>query len=199
MGRFRDILIAWGPTGVFAACLIESAGVPSPGGSDALLLLVTIAKPSSLWLCAFLATLGSMIGSVIFHHIISRSAKNLLDRHTATPRGRRIRDWFHRYGVASVFVCALVPLPMMPLKLMTLCACALGVSRNRYLGVMLAARLPRYILIAYLGATLGQESSAWFKNHIWEMAIFAVALMGGLYLLLKLAERRTAAALASRT
>jgi len=198
MGRFRDILIAWGPFGVFAATLIESAGVPSPGGSDALLLLVTIAKPSSLWLCATLAVLGSMIGSFIFHHIISNSAKNLMDRRTSTPRGRQIRDWFQRYGLASVFVCALVPLPMMPLKLMTLCACALGVSRNRYLSVMLAARLPRYFLIAYLGATLGQESSTWFKTHIWEMAIFSLLLLIGLYALLKVAERRTAAALASR-
>lgn len=198
MGRFRDILIAWGPLGVFAAALIESAGVPSPGGTDALLLLVTIAKPSSMWLCVALGTLGSMIGCVFFHHVISRSAKNLLERRTATPRGRRVRAWFNRYGLASMFVCALVPLPVMPLKLMTLCACALGVTRARYLAVMLAARIPRYILIAYLGATLGQESSTWLKTHIWQMAIFAILLLGTLYALLKFAERRTAGALASR-
>lgn len=196
MGRLRDILIAWGPFGVFAASLIESAGVPSPGGTDALILLVTIARPDSLWMCVALATLGSLIGSAIFHQLVSKSAQHLLDRRTATPRGRRIRDWFLRYGLASIFVCALVPLPMMPLKLMTLCGCALGVTRTRYLAVMLAARLPRYTLLAYLGATLGQESGTWFKTHLWQMAIFAALLMAALYGLLKFAERRTATALA---
>jgi membrane protein YqaA with SNARE-associated domain len=195
MGRFRAILVAWGPFGVFAASLLESA-IPSPSLTDALILLVTIAQPDSMWACAGLALLGSLIGSAVFHQVVSRSAKNLLDRRTSTPRGLRIRNWVQRYGLASIFVCALVPLPGMPLKLMTLCACALGVSRARYLTVTMAARLPRYILIAYLGATLGQESSAWFKNHIWEMALFAGLLLAALYGLLKFAERRTAAALA---
>src|SRR5690606_21803962 len=147
----REVLIAWGPAGVFAAALIESAGVPSPSGTDALILLVTIARPDSAWLCAALAVLGSMIGSVIFHAIVSKGGEKLLDRRTATPRGQRLRAWFTRYGLASVFVCALVPFPFMPLKVMALSACALGVSRARYLGVMLAARIPRYGAIAFLG------------------------------------------------
>lgn len=195
MGRFKDILIAGGPFGVFAAALLESA-VPSPSLTDALILLVTIAKPDSMWSCAGLAILGSLIGSLIFHHVVSRSAKHLLDPHTATPRGLRIRNWFNRYGLASIFVCALVPLPGMPLKLMTVCACALGVTRTRYLAVMFAARLPRYLLLSYLGATLGKESSVWFKDHLWHMAIFAALLLLALYALLKFAEKRTAAALA---
>ena len=190
MGRFRDTLIAWGPLGVFAAALIESAGVPSPSGTDALILLVTIAKPDSMWLCAGLAILGSLIGSAIFHRLVSKGGEKLLDRSTSTPRGLRFRAWFLRYGLASVFVCAIMPLPFMPLKVMALCACALGVTRSRYLAVMLAARVPRYLLVAYLGAELGENSTAWLKSHVKEMAVVAAILMILLYVLLKIAERR---------
>lgn len=190
MKRFREILIAWGPAGVFAAALIESAGVPSPSGTDALILLVTIARPDSAWLCAALGVLGSIIGSAIFHAAVSKGGEKLLDKRTATPRGQRLRAWFLRYGLASVFVCALVPFPFMPLKVMALCACALGVSRARYLGVMLAARIPRYTAIAFLGANLGENSNLWLKSHLWHMGLGAVALFAGIYALLKYSEKR---------
>jgi membrane protein DedA with SNARE-associated domain len=190
VGRFRDTLIAWGPLGIFAAALIESAGVPSPSGTDALILLVTIARPESAFLCAALAVLGSMIGSAIFHGIVSTGGERLLNKQTASPRKVKLRAWFLRYGLASVFVCALVPIPVMPLKVMALSACALGVSRTRYLAVMLAARIPRYGAMAYLGAQLGENSNAWLKDHLWHMGIGSLILFIALYGLLKFSETR---------
>lgn len=190
MGRFRETLIAWGPVGIFAAALIESAGVPSPSGTDALILLVTIARPESALLCAALAVAGSLIGSAIFHAFVSKGGEKLLNQQTTSPRKAKLRAWFLRYGLASVFVCALVPIPVMPLKVMALSACALGVSRTRYLSVMLAARLPRYGAIAYLGAQLGENSNAWLKSHLWHMGIGALILFVALYGLLKSSEQR---------
>ncbi|MEI9811388.1 MAG: VTT domain-containing protein [Acidobacteriota bacterium] len=192
MGRFHDTLVAWGPLGIFAAALIESLGVPNPGGTDALILLVCIAQPSDAWLCAVLAILGSLIGSFFFHQVVSKGGEKLLAQRTATPRGAKLRVWFERYGLASVFVCALVPIPVMPLKVMALSACALGVSRWRYLGVMMAARVPRYFGVAYLGAQLGENSNAWLKAHLWHMGIGALLLFAALFGLLKITERRRA-------
>jgi membrane protein YqaA with SNARE-associated domain len=189
MGRLREILTAWGPFGIFAAALIESAGVPSPSGTDALILLVTIARPDSAPLCAFLAVVGSVIGSAIFHQIVSTGGEKLLNQRTASPRKAKLRAWFQRYGLASVFVCALVPFPFMPLKVMALSACALGVNRWRYLGVMFAARVPRYSAIAYLGSQLGENSNAWLKSHLWHMGALSLVLFAALYGLLKIAEK----------
>ncbi len=194
MGGLKAKLVAWGPFGIFAAALIESAGVPSPSGTDALILLVTIARPDSAVLCALLAILGSLIGSAIFHAIVSKGGEKLLAQQTASPRKAKLRAWFQRYGLASVFVCALVPIPVMPLKVMALSACALGVSRTRYLAVMAAARIPRYAAMAYLGAQLGENSNAWLKSHLWHMGGVALALFVGLYALLKFSEKRQPAA-----
>jgi membrane protein DedA with SNARE-associated domain len=117
MGHLKEILIAWGPAGVFLTALIESSGVPSPGGVDAILLLVTIARPDAAVMCAALAILGSLIGCTIFHALVSKGGEKLLEKQTSSPRGQKMRAWFMRYGLASVFVCALVPFPVMPLKL----------------------------------------------------------------------------------
>ena len=190
MASFRETLVAWGPIGIFASALIESLGVPNPGGTDALILLVSAAQPNLMWECTLLSVVGSLIGSAIFHQVISKGGDKLLARRAASPRGQKLRSWFDRYGLASVFVCALVPVPVMPLKVMALCACGVGVNRFRYLGVVLAARLPRYLLMAYLGAKLGENSSAWLKAHLWHMGIGALLLVGVLFSLLKATERR---------
>ena len=91
MGRFRDMLVAWGPFGIFAAALIESAGVPSPSGTDALILLVTIARPDAWILCGLLAVAGSLIGSAIFHALVSKGGEKLLREKTSTPRGAKLK------------------------------------------------------------------------------------------------------------
>ena len=197
MGRLRESLIAWGPLGIFIAAIIESAGVPSPSGTDALIVLVTVARPDAAVLCAALAVTGSLLGSVIFHYIVSKGGEKLLDRHTASGRGLRFRAWFLRYGMASVFVCALVPLPIMPQKVVSLCACAMGVSRLRYLAVILAARIPRYAGMAYLGSQLGENSPAWLNQHLWHMGAVALTIFVGLYALLYWIDRTRSAKIKS--
>ena len=197
MGQFRQMLIAWGPLGILVASMIESAGVPSPSGTDALIVLVTIARPDAAVLCAVLAVAGSLLGSLFFHYVVSKGGEKLLERRTASVRRARIRAWFERYGMASVFVCALVPLPIMPQKVVSLCACAMGVKRGRYMAVIAAARIPRYAGMAYLGAQLGENSPAWLNQHLWHMGTGAVALFAGLYALLHWSDRMRSAKIKS--
>ena len=189
MKRFHDILVSWGPLGVFVLALVESAGIPNPGGTDALLLVLTIANPASAWLCAALAVAGSLIGSVVFYQITSKGGEKLLSRYTSSGRGERFRGWFHRYGMVTVFIAALLPIPILPFKVFAACAGALGVSRTRFLLVLAAARIPRYFGLAYLGSQLGEDSSAWIKGHLWHMGLFAVVLFILLFGLVRWADR----------
>ena len=89
----------------------------------------------------------------------------------------------------TVFISALLPIPILPLKVFAACACAMGASRTRFMLVMAAARIPRYAGLAYLGAQLGENSGAWIKAHTWHMGAFAVAIFGILYVLLKWNDR----------
>lgn len=193
MKAFLEMLKAWGPGGVLALAIVESAGIPNPGGTDALLLFLTISNPARAWTCAALATVGSLIGSAIFYRVIRKGGEIYLDRRTSSGRGAKFKAWFLRYGLATVFVCALLPIPVLPLKAFILCAAAMGVPMRRYLLVMLAARLPRYFGLAYLGRELGEHSSAWLKQHVWHMAVFAALLFVFLFLVIRLSERRSTA------
>jgi len=189
MKQFIQVLVSWGPLGVFVLAFVESLGIPNPSGTDALLLLVAIKRPQAAILCAALATAGSMLGSAVFYELMRKGGDKFLLRYTMSGRGKRFRAWAQRYGMVTVFISALIPIPILPLKVFAACTCAMGVSRTRFMLVLAAARIPRYAGLAYLGVKLGENSTAWIKGHTWEMGVLAAALFGVLYALLKWNDR----------
>lgn len=187
MRRLHDLLLSWGPAGLFLFAFIDGLGVPNPGGTDLFLLLLTIARANP-WECATLATAGSLIGSALFYEIISRGGERWLVRFIASRRGERFQTWFRRYGLITVFIPGLVPIPL-PFKAFAGCAAAVRVPRSRFLLVIAAARIPRYFAMAYLGAELGENSLHWVTGHMWQLVTVAVALAALLFLLIRLSDR----------
>jgi uncharacterized membrane protein YdjX (TVP38/TMEM64 family) len=190
MRHFLDLLLSWGPAGVFTIATVESAGIPNPGGTDFLLLALAIARPGEAFKGAALAVIGSLLGSVIFFEILRKGGERYLARYTSSGRGARFRAWFLRYGLLTVFIPALLPIPILPFKAFAACACALGVRRTRFLLLLASARIPRYFALAYLGSVLGETSPAWLKSHLWYMLGIAGLLFLSLYAMIRWSEKK---------
>jgi membrane protein YqaA with SNARE-associated domain len=167
---------------LFAAA--ESVGIPNPGGTDLLLVVMAAARPSQALLCALMAVVGSLVGTAVFLEVMRRGGEALLARRMTGRRTSKLTAWFRRYGLATVFITGLLPVPGLPFKFFVACAGALGEKRTRFFLVLAAARVPRYFGLAYLGAVLGDQSWPWVKSHTWHMAAFAVVLAAALYFLL---------------
>jgi len=190
MRHFRDVLISWGPLGVFLLAVVESAGIPNPGGTDALLLILAIARPDEAMLCALLATVGSLIGSAFFYEITRKGGGAFLSKYTSSETGHKFRLWYERYGLITVFIPALVPVPILPFKVFAACAGVMKVPRIRFQAVLMAARVPRYFALAYLGQRLGENSTAWLRSHLWHLAGLAAGVGLALYLLVRWVDSR---------
>jgi membrane protein DedA with SNARE-associated domain len=188
MTALADTLISWGPLGILLLAVLDSAGIPLPAGVEALIAAVAALDPSRGYIGAVVATAGSMVGNLILFHLARKGGQNYLDRHTASARGVKFRQWFQRYGLITVFIPALLPIPL-PLKVFVLCSGALGVKPVSFVLVTLAARVPRYFGMAYLGCQLGEHSAVWLKDHSMEILLFAIMLFAGLYLLVRLHDR----------
>ncbi len=188
MRKFVDQLIAWGPSGLFVLALLDSAGVPLPGGVDALLLTISVVHPSAAWEAAIAAVLGSTLGSWGLYGLARHGGRAYLDKHTRDGRGARLKQWFLRYGLVTVFIPALLPIPL-PMKVPVLCAGAFRVPRVQFLPVILAARIPRYFGLAWLGMQLGTDAAGWLKRHALHIGGFAIGLAALLFLLLRLFRR----------
>jgi membrane protein YqaA with SNARE-associated domain len=163
--------------------------LPNPSGPDFILLIFAAADPGSAFLGAAFGVVGSILGNFVLYSIARKGGEIYLIRHTEGRKGRRFREWFSRYGLATVFVPALVPIPM-PLKVFVISSGALRVNQVHFLGVLGAARAIRYFSLAWLGKTLGEESQAWIPAHRWQLIGGALALLAVLFLLVKLADRR---------
>jgi uncharacterized membrane protein YdjX (TVP38/TMEM64 family) len=181
---FTDALLAFGPPGVFLFAIVDGAGVPTPGGLDALLIFLSAKQPQLAYLMAALTLAGSLIGCFILFYIARRGGEVYLAKYTSSGRGARFKVWFQHYGLLTVFIPALVPIPL-PLKAFVICAGAMGISPWAYLRVLLAARIPRYFALAYLGSQLGTQSWPWLKAHALHMLAFSLVLFVFLYLLVK--------------
>ena len=189
MKAFFAKIVALGPFGVFFLALLDSTGIPLPGGVDTLLVVVANQAPATGYLCAALATLGSLIGSMILFTIAQKGGQKYLDKVAGGPRGMQFRGWFARYGLVTVFVPCISVIPM-PLKAFVACAGVLGIRPAHFALTILAARIPRYFFLAWLGQQMGENALGWIKAHTLHFA-GGLALLGFiLYLLARVANQQ---------
>lgn len=171
--------------------ILDSTGMPLVGGVDALVVVVAAANHSAAWAAAGMGVLGSLVGSLALFYMARKGGEAYLARFTSTGRGARFKTWFDRYGLVTVFVPAAVPIPM-PMKVFVLSAGAMEVSPVRFGAVLLAARIPRYFIIAWLGTRLGPQTLPFLAAHIGALVLIAVALSVLLFALIRVAERNRA-------
>jgi membrane protein YqaA with SNARE-associated domain len=187
--HLTDVLIAWGPLGILFLAVLDSSGVPVAGVFDALLILIAVKRPEVAWLCAGLAVLGSTVGNTVLYWMAHQGGRRFMEKAAPGGRALRFQSWFRRYGMVTVFVPALVPIPM-PLKLFVISAGVLGTSRGEFIGVVLLARFLRYFGEAWLGIRLGQESSKFVTSHALDFLAGAVLLAIALYGFILWRDRR---------
>lgn len=183
MKKFVGILTSWGPAGLLILATLDSAGIPLPAAVDALLIATAVVDPGTAYLSALLAVMGSLAGSLFLFHLARKGGQAYLDRVVSPERATAARNRFHNYGLITVFVPALVPIIPLPLKAFVLCAGVFGVSPGSYLLTVLAARVPRYFGLVWLGLRLGDDAPGWLKSHAWHLGLFAIALAIALALL----------------
>ena len=181
--------MAWGPLGILLLAILDSSGVPVAGVFDALLILIAVKRPEVAWLCAGLAVLGSTVGNTVLYWMAQKGGRRFMEKAAPEGRAAKFQIWFRRYGMVTVFVPALVPIPM-PLKLFVISAGVLGTSRSEFIGVVLLARFLRYFGEAWLGIRLGQDSSKFITSHGLDFLAGAVLLALALYGFILWRDRR---------
>lgn len=186
------MLLSWGPHGLFVLAVVDCAGVPVVGGVDALLIAMAVSRPNMAYIAAIWAILGSLAGSLVLFGIARKGGEVVLAKHISSRQGKRLHNWFERYGLATVFIPAVSPLPL-PLKVPVFCAGALEVRWSYFGAVVLAARTIRYFALAYLALHFGRTTYQFLTAHWIAVAGIAIVLTFVAVIALQLVERRQAA------
>ncbi len=169
------VLLNWGPYGLLLLSVLDSLGLPVIGGVDALLVTIATNQPERAYFAAACAVVGSLAGSLILFSIARKGGEILLKRHISGRVGAHLHSWFQRYGLVTVFVPALSPLPL-PMKIPVFCAGALNVRVTYFLFVVLTARVIRYAALAYLGRKYGRMTAQYIVQHGLAIGLGALIL-----------------------
>src|ERR1017187_2168879 len=189
LAKLTAVLIAYGPAGILVLAFIDSAGIPVASGMDALVILVAAKAPSRAVLAASMGVLGSLIGNVLLFLGARTGARRFMKDAEQPWNKRRFREWFERYGLLTIFIPAMLPIPL-PLKVFVISAAVVGTPLRTFVFVILLGRSIRYAGEAYLGLKLGEGSAQFLRAYTWRLVGGAVVLFAVLYALLMLTERR---------
>jgi membrane protein YqaA with SNARE-associated domain len=168
--------------------IADSAGVPAIGGVDALLIAISANRPTLAYPSAVCAIAGSLIGASVLFAIARKGGQVFLEKYIASGAGKRLHAWFEQYGLITVFVPAVSPLPM-PMKIPVFCAGALEVSWTAFLTVMLIARAIRYFALAYLAQRYGGATLGFLKTHWGAVLMIALSLAIAAVIALRLTRK----------
>lgn len=189
LAKLTAALVAYGPLGILVLAFIDSAGIPMASGMDALVIIVAAKAPSRAVLAASMGVLGSLIGNLVLFLGARAGARRFVKAVPQPGDKRRFREWFERYGLLTIFIPCMLPIPL-PLKVFVISAAVLRTPLRTFVLVIVLGRSIRYFGEAYLGVRLGEGSAQFLRAHTWHLVGGAVALFAVLYVLLMLTERR---------
>ena len=188
LGKFSTWLLSFGPFGLFAIAFLDSVLVPIPGGVDAMLMVLTTARPSWMLIYVVAATLGSTLGCVGLYKISQKAGHRALDRFSEAKQ-KRVKDLIDRYDVLSVLVASLLP-PPFPFKLFVVSAGVFRLNLVRFTIAIAAGRTFRYLLEGYLAARYGEHAKEILAHYYPAIGIGLAVLLIAVFVGKNLMRRR---------
>ncbi|MDE2901318.1 MAG: VTT domain-containing protein [Chloroflexota bacterium] len=133
-----------GYAGAFAVNLVGSASILIPLPGIAVVCGGTVEEARlNLVLLALAGGTGSAIGEIT-GYLAGYSGSALVQR---SKHYARLHGWVEHHGAAPLFVLAALPLPLFDVA--AIAAGSLGYSLRRFLVVVLAGKVVKYIAVAY--------------------------------------------------
>ena len=176
-----DWLKAFGPLGLFGISLVDSAGIPLPGGPDAVMIWLSANTPALMPLYALAATAGSAIGCTLLYLVARRAGVAALKRVTPAKRDR-IESLLGRYDMIAVMVPAVLP-PPFPFKPFVLCAGVFRLKTWRFITAIFIGRSVRFLIEGWLAIRFGEDAGRIIKQHGWKVLVAVVVLAASGFIL----------------
>jgi membrane protein YqaA with SNARE-associated domain len=162
------------PIGVVVLAALDSTLFFSlPFGIDATVVLLSARLRELAWTVPLLAAGGSLAGAWLTFWMGVKIGERGLDRFVPAKRLARIRSRIRTSGAFALAALDLIP-PPFPFTAFLLAAGALDVKSSTFFCTLLACRLFRFGLEAWLGARYGTSIVGWFDTDLFHDTVLAV-------------------------
>lgn len=188
-----NYLETFGPAGLFAVALLDSAFIPLPGGPDAMMVglsLAALKRGQSELMPAFAvaATVGSTVGCVCLYYLSRRAGRRALESFSAKKQAR-VKELVDRYDVLSVLVASLLP-PPFPFKLFVITAGVFRLNVVRFALAVAAGRAVRFFLEGFIAVRYGERAQEVLARNFAAVGLGLAAVVVLFFVVRALLKRR---------
>ncbi|HXU09955.1 MAG TPA: VTT domain-containing protein [Blastocatellia bacterium] len=183
-------LKALGAAGLFGISLIDSVGVPLPGGPDAVMIWLSANSPGLMPFYALAATAGSAIGCTGLY-VVARSAGVAALKRVAAQKRARIENLLGRYDLIAIMIPAVLP-PPFPFKPFVLCAGVFKLKTWRFITAIFIGRAIRFLVEGWLAIRFGEDAGRIIKQHGWKLLVATAVIVVIAVLVKRTLSRRAA-------
>ena len=188
LDHVSQFLVAFGPLGLFAIALLDSALIPLPGGPDAVMILLSTQRPAWMPIYALAGTVGSVVGCLILYHISRRAGRRALERFPPSKQAR-VKELVDRYDVLSVLVASVLP-PPFPFKLFVITAGVFRLSVARFALAVGLGRAFRFFLEGFIAVRYGERAKEVLAANYPAVGVSVAALIIVGFVIRNLLKRR---------
>ena len=186
MHGLRESLLALGVPGLFLLALLDSAGVPLPGGVDIVLMLLAWQQPEWFLVVALAASVGSTCGCLVLYRF-GRTGSDLAVRRLDPEKREWVTTKVRDNDILAIMVAMLAP-PPFPTKVFILAAGLAAMPWPRFVGAVFVGRMIRFTGEAYLAVRLG-DSALETLQHNYPLVGAALTATVVLYLVVRRRRR----------
>jgi membrane protein YqaA with SNARE-associated domain len=184
------------PLGVWGVCalaIVDSSSIPMP--IDAFVIGYVAADHTKFVLYAFMAALGSAIGSLVPFYLGRAGGELFLLKRINRQRYEKLRDRFERQEFLAIMIPAMMP-PPMPVKLFELAAGVFEMKTVWFFSAIFLGKFLRFILWAAITVFYGPAIVHTITRTFHEHAESVLAIVGilvvflAVYIARKIFDRR---------
>ena len=168
-----------GALGLFFLAVLDGSPIPTFGGPDILVAILSAAHRNPWYEYAAVATAGAVIGACITFHLARRTGADFL-LHKFGKR-RAYTRYFERWGTLALAISAAVPFPF-PTSVLFAAAGASGYSLKEFLVVVVLCRGLRYSAIAIIADLYGRHLIRVLRHpmQFWPWMLLIAAVVAAL-------------------
>ena len=155
---------------------------------DVMLIPMALARPKRAWHLALLTTVCSVLGGLLGYLLgmfMLTMIEPLLQQLNYWEKYLLVSDWFDHWGFWAIFIAGFSPIPY---KLFTVAAGASAMPLLPFVVASLIGRGARFFLVAGLMRWGGARMEEVIRRQVERLGWLSVLLLGGGYLLYRLAQ-----------
>ena len=179
-GWLQKFIGTMGSGGLFAVAFLDSAILSFPFVPDALVIDLSVRRPSRMPFYAAMAVIGSLAGCVWIYYLAKKGGEAYFHRH-AGIHAERTKRWVDRNAFVTMFISSILPPPLPLFKIVVVAEGVFQAPVGTFVGALLLGRGVRFFGEGLLAIRYGPAALDFLEVHRIALAIAGLASLIVLY------------------